>query len=704
MRNTLFLLMAFVPFAYGTSALDAPATTSPLPWTRYAIEGFAFPTSVAAGQTLRFYISVSDSGARGTEYSVAIYRVPDTAKILTTFPVRKGQFYPLHDSAGAPILPGDYARRPVDFRKGCAAAWESTAVSFTVPADWKSGLYYAQVEHQSPNVVNRQYYIPFIVRSRTPGASSNILFKFDLTTSQAYNYWGGGSLYSKAQDPSLTVSDSIAIDRPLWFPLSSTIKYGYANQFIKTLEDSGYTMEYCNNIDIDSLGLPFLSSYKTLVIWQHDEYWTQRERDLSEQFIGRMNSHLHNNIARFSANTCYWRVQWLNAGHRQLRCDKWWSGTAYERPSRFRYIDTKNPEGKFLGSQYDRYYNSEETEMSSDSIMVPTHWIFRGLGLRYGDTLGFGYIKNGRWVGMLGTELDNASQPNGRAPYPTVTLGRRYVLSHKDKTTTDRVLHEMVYYEDTTTNARVFGLGTMSLSAALYPCPGNDRTKIQQMIINIISHFSERRYIGNVYAPAAYPLIWKKDIRVDGAVRILSGRKLTLSGKPTVTLDSVLTVDGELEVFGQVTIAGGGGIRINPSGTLRIRSGSTLTLNGPSLVSQNAGGIIYENGSFLIDRKNAATVLQPDYSVIQNFPNPFNPTTLVRYGVAERSAVQLNIYNTLGQSIISIACGTRDPGYYEQNFDGTGLASGIYYYRIEAVPEGGGDRSLSSLRKMILLK
>jgi hypothetical protein len=670
------------------------ATQMPSAWIRYAIEGYAFPSSIRAGEGLKFYISVCDSGQAHSDYRIRIFRLPDTVNALYVSNVITGRFYPLHDSAGAPIGIGEYSRKAVEFRKGCTRYWDSTAIPFVVPSSWRSGLYYAQLEHQSPSVTQNQYYVPFIVRAFANSPTSPILFKYDFLTNQAYNYWGGGSLYSKSQDSLLTISDTIAIDRPMWYDLSKTIKYGYANQFIQALEDSGMVMDYCNNIDVDSLGLPFLSGYKAMVLWQHDEYWSQQERNNTESFIGRNNSGLHGNLARFSANTCYWRIEWLNKTHLQLRCNKWWVGSAYSQAGRFRNLDPTQPEGKFLGSQYDRGFNTEDTEIPSDSVVAPDHWIFRGLGLKYGDTLGYGYTKNGRWMGMLGTELDNSKQQNGKAEYPTTILAKRYVKSVKDKSTTEHILHEMIYYEDTHSNARVFGLGAGSLSATLYPCKGNDRTRMLQMIVNIMSHFSEKKYIGNIYTSLATPLRWKSDIRLDGEVRILGAKKLVIDGSLTVTIDTTLIVEGELEIGGNVRIAGAGRVDVRPGGTLHIKSGTNFFIRPDALVLNEDAQVIH-----------GSTPEPPplEFHMSQNYPNPFNPNTNIPYRLPSSSHVSLSIFNVLGQKVANLLETDQEAGWHEANWHAD-VPSGTYMYRIDVVSIAEPSRRFSLMKKMLYLK
>ncbi len=68
----------------------------------------------------------------------------------------------------------------------------------------------------------------------------------------------------------------------------------------------------------------------------------------------------------------------------------------------------------------------------------------------------------------------------------------------------------------------------------------------------------------------------------------------------------------------------------------------------------------------------------------QNYPNPFNPTTTIRYGVSRRSNVTLTLHNILGQQVAVLTHGEQEAGYHEVRFDGTNLASGVYFYRLQA--------------------
>jgi len=89
--------------------------------------------------------------------------------------------------------------------------------------------------------------------------------------------------------------------------------------------------------------------------------------------------------------------------------------------------------------------------------------------------------------------------------------------------------------------------------------------------------------------------------------------------------------------------------------------------------------------------------LPETYFLSQNYPNPFNPSTMIRYGLPERSQLSLTVYNTLGQRVAVLAEGDQEAGYHEVRFDGSGLASGVYFYRLQA-------GTYVETRKLILLK
>ncbi len=89
---------------------------------------------------------------------------------------------------------------------------------------------------------------------------------------------------------------------------------------------------------------------------------------------------------------------------------------------------------------------------------------------------------------------------------------------------------------------------------------------------------------------------------------------------------------------------------------------------------------------------------EPQGSMIfQNYPNPFNPSTTIKFGLPKASHVTLTVYNTLGQIVREVVNGEMEAGYHEVQCDATGLASGVYLYRMTA-GHYAGTRKLMVLR------
>ncbi|HUN64793.1 MAG TPA: T9SS type A sorting domain-containing protein [Bacteroidota bacterium] len=121
-----------------------------------------------------------------------------------------------------------------------------------------------------------------------------------------------------------------------------------------------------------------------------------------------------------------------------------------------------------------------------------------------------------------------------------------------------------------------------------------------------------------------------------------------------------------------------GAVRIEALNTTRacllIPSGTTLAVNGGQ-------------------RKALPTA----YRLHQNFPNPFNPVTMIQYDLPRDSRVTLTVYNILGQSVAVLVDQKQIAGYYSVQFGGPGFSSGVYFYRLTA-------GTYQSVKKMMLVK
>ena len=73
-----------------------------------------------------------------------------------------------------------------------------------------------------------------------------------------------------------------------------------------------------------------------------------------------------------------------------------------------------------------------------------------------------------------------------------------------------------------------------------------------------------------------------------------------------------------------------------------------------------------------------------EYNLYNNYPNPFNPETVIKFSLKEKSSVTLTVYNITGQKVAELVTGEMEKGFYNKKFDGTKLSSGVYIFRIEA--------------------
>ena len=103
-----------------------------------------------------------------------------------------------------------------------------------------------------------------------------------------------------------------------------------------------------------------------------------------------------------------------------------------------------------------------------------------------------------------------------------------------------------------------------------------------------------------------------------------------------------------------------------------------------------------------VQEESSLAGVPTEFSLSQNFPNPFNPTTQIRYGLPIRSHVTVSVYNLLGQEVIQLIDEDQSEGFHQARWDGRNksgvlVSSGIYFYRIHA-------GNFIGLKKMIMLK
>ncbi len=133
------------------------------------------------------------------------------------------------------------------------------------------------------------------------------------------------------------------------------------------------------------------------------------------------------------------------------------------------------------------------------------------------------------------------------------------------------------------------------------------------------------------------------------------------------------------------------------TGTSGVLNAFVKNNNGRNILFiSGSGGIFTVNLSSTTSAGEKNGMLK-DYQLYQNYPNPFNPSTLISYQIPVDASVDLKVYNSLGAEVSTLVNQKQTAGIYNVIFDGSNLASGIYFYRIRA-----GE--FSNTKKLILMK
>jgi hypothetical protein len=154
---------------------------------------------------------------------------------------------------------------------------------------------------------------------------------------------------------------------------------------------------------------------------------------------------------------------------------------------------------------------------------------------------------------------------------------------------------------------------------------------------------------------------------------------------------------GALAVSGTYLFAGTSGrgiFRSTNNGTswTEVNSGLTdtvvhaLAVSGTDLFAGTAGGGVWRRplSEMITTVEPHSAIMPAHFHLGQNYPNPFNPSTTILYGLPSRSHVTLTVFNTLGQQVATLVAGEQEAGFHEVQFEASGLASGVYLYRLQA--------------------
>lgn len=118
--------------------------------------------------------------------------------------------------------------------------------------------------------------------------------------------------------------------------------------------------------------------------------------------------------------------------------------------------------------------------------------------------------------------------------------------------------------------------------------------------------------------------------------------------------------------------------------------------NGLNLLKTGTGGVT--------SISHLSSEIPADFSLHQNFPNPFNPSTSIRFDLPRQGFVSLKVFDISGREVAELVKEEMQPGVYEYNFDGRGLGSGVYFYRIAVHTDKLQSGDFIETRRMVLVK
>ena len=493
-----------------------------VPTTR--IQGYASEASLLPGEDIHLHVGT----AAGDRYRVDVYRLGwyggSGARLVACLP-----------SCGSDKPGQVFGTDQADPATGVVrAGWPVTDV-LTLPAASTSGYYHAVLRLTSAgDDTGAIGYVPFIVRE-PPGRRSQILVQVPTNTWQAYNPWGGKSIYpfnSTDRSPAVRVS----FDRPLAFTAQGPFDWEY--NLVRFLEREGYDVSYQTDLDTDRRPESLLA-HRLVVVAGHDEYWTRRMRDAFQLARAR-----GTNLAFTNSNAGYWQIRYEDdgrtiVGYKEAAPDP--EPDPSLRTIRFRDLVPPRPECQLLGVLYYRIRESQSgpVDYTVTNAARTDPW-FRGTGFAPGDKI----------LDVVGNEWDSLPE----APVPAGCVKPGLVsLFHFEGAPQNA---DAVRFT-TPSGARVFAGGAQQLSWSLDPfdtgrfgrtLPADERLQ---------------RFVRNAFADLLRPA---RPAALDSAV---VGRRvmLTITRKPDPRVS-------QFQIYRHKTRSA---FRLEDSGVARVCSTTALT-------------------------------------------------------------------------------------------------------------------------------
>ncbi len=416
-----------------------------------SIQGFATDISVKRGSTVSFKVDSATSNYRFDIYRMGYYGGLGARKITTVTPANpQSQPSCLNDAATGLIDCGNW----------------SVSGSWAVPANAVSGIYFAKVVRTDNGGAS---HIIFIVRD--DAGTSDLLFQTSDTTWQAYNNYGGNSLYTGAPAGR---AYKVSYNRPFHtrgVDNGQDWVFNAEYPMVRWLEANGYDVSYFSGVDTDRFG-GLLLNHKTFLSVGHDEYWSagQRANVEAARNAGK-------NLAFFSGNEVFWKTRWENS------IDG--SGTAYRTLVSYKetHANAKiDPTAAWTGTWRDPRFSPPADGGRPENALTGTLFMANDTGVPYSIAVPEGDGKMRFWrntsmatlgagqtatlpLGTLGYEwdsdLDNGFRPPGLIRLSTTTLTFGGELKDYGSTYgTGTQTHALTLYKHSS-GARVFGAGTI---------------------------------------------------------------------------------------------------------------------------------------------------------------------------------------------------------------------------------------------------
>ena len=256
------------------------------------IQGFATAISVNRGQAVSFKIDTDSLNYRLDIYRMGYYGGLGARQVATVAP-----------SAFLPQLQPACLTDPATGLLDCGN-WSESA-SWTVPATATSGIYFAKATRIDTGGAS---HIVFIVRD--DASHADLLFQTSDTTWQAYNQYGGNSLYVGAPGTNPGRAYKVSYNRPFTTRGTTPEDWVFNAEYpmVRFLESNGYNVAYATGVDTDRLGAAAIQQHRVFLSVGHDEYWSGAQRANVE---AARNAGV--NLAFFSGNEVFWKTRWENS-------------------------------------------------------------------------------------------------------------------------------------------------------------------------------------------------------------------------------------------------------------------------------------------------------------------------------------------------------------------------------------------------------